>query len=771
MSMTLERWHLFVRGVVQGVGFRPFVYALARRHGLVGHVGNTSAGVFIEVEGPRAALSTFEAALRAQPPTLAMIDAVDVTALAPRGDVAFVIVESEAQAAAGTPISPDICICDDCVRELFDPANRRYRYPFINCTNCGPRFTITKDVPYDRRLTTMAAFSLCADCAREYGDPGDRRFHAQPNACALCGPRVWFEAAPFVVDPPPREAGRLLESHSAALAAAQTLLRAGQILAVKGIGGFHLACDATNPDAVRLLRERKGRVDKPFALMVRDHDAARRIARIDAQESHLLISRERPIVLVRSQESNLAAAVAPGNRYVGLMLPYTPLHYLLLDGLDTPLVMTSGNRSDEPICTANDDARRTLAVLCDGFLMHDRDIHVWCDDSVVRVFRDHELPVRRSRGYAPFPIKLAGAHPPVLAVGGELKATFCLTRDGYAFMSQHIGDMETLETQHAFERAVEHFVGLFHATPALIACDAHPGYLSSQWAARYARQRGVPLVKVQHHHAHIVACLAEHGRPAGENVIGISFDGTGYGADGAIWGGEVMLANCAGFERVAHLAYVPLPGGDAAVKRPYRAALAHLRAAGIAWSDDLPCVRDCPPAERRVLAQQLARNINCVPTSSMGRLFDAVAALIGVRQTVTYEAQAAIEMESLCDAAADGAYAFAVSGADIDPAPMLRAIVADLARETPVATIATRAHRAVAAMIAQVCERERARTAVNTVALSGGVFQNVTLLALAVERLEAARFEVLWHAKVPPNDGGLALGQAVIARAEPLRFT
>ncbi len=751
--MTHERRRLFVRGLVQGVGFRPFVYTLARRHGLSGHVGNTSAGVFVEAEGPHTALIAFEADLRAQPPPLAMIDSVDVTALAPRGDVGFVIVESEAQAAAGTPISPDICICDDCLRELFDPTNRRYRYPFINCTNCGPRFTITKDVPYDRRLTTMAAFSLCAECAREYGDPGDRRFHAQPNACAVCGPRVWFEAMP------------LLDSHYEPFVAAQSLLRAGQIVAVKGIGGFHLACDATNAAAVRLLRERKGRLDKPFALMVRDLDAARRIAQVDAEEARLLSSRERPIVLVRSHAGDLAAAVAPGNQFVGVMLPYTPLHYLLLDGLDTPLVMTSGNRSDEPICTGNDDARRSLAALCDGFLIHDRDIHIWCDDSVVRVFRGHELPVRRSRGYAPFPIKLAGAHPPVLAVGGELKATFCLTRDSYAFMSQHVGDMETLETQDAFERAVEHFVGLFHAAPALVACDLHPGYLSSQWAARYAQLRGVSLIKVQHHHAHIAACMAEHGRPIDEKVIGISFDGTGYGADGAIWGGEVMLANCAGFERAAHLAYVPLPGGDAAVKRPYRVALAHLRAAGIAWYDELPCVRACPPHERRVLAQQLARNINCVPTSSMGRLFDAVAALIGVRQTVTYEAQAAIEMESLCDTTATGAYAFSVSGVDIDPAPMLHGIVNDLRASVPMPVIAMRTHRAVAEMIGQVCERERARTGIRTVALSGGVFQNATLLALSVERLEAAGFEVLWHMKIPPNDGGLALGQAAIACA------
>ena len=757
----IERRRIFVKGIVQGVGFRPFVFSLAQRLGLTGHVGNNSAGVFIEVEGSANAITAFMDEMRHYPPPLAMITSLESEPLPAQGDAAFVIVESETQPASSTPISPDIALCDDCRREMFDPRDRRYRYPFINCTNCGPRFTIIQDIPYDRPFTTMAAFRMCDDCAAEYRDPSNRRFHAQPTACPKCGPQVWLEMGDPAIRP----------SSDAAFFAAQAALRAGAILAVKGIGGFHLACDATNDDALRRLRARKGRSDKPFAVMAHDLDEARSFAETSAEEAKLLLSKERPIVLLNRVEGalRLSSLVAPGNRTVGVMLPYTPLHELLLAGLDFPLVMTSGNLSDEPICKDNAEARERLAALADGFLMHDRAIHVPCDDSVVRVFEGRELPVRRSRGYAPYPIKLAQPMPNTLAAGGELKSTFCLTRDDLAYLSQHIGDMENLETLGAFERALNHFVTLFRAPPARIACDLHPGYLSTQWARGYAGKHSLPLIEVQHHHAHIASILAEHGHDANERAIGIAFDGTGYGIDGAIWGGEVMIANARGFERFAHLKYVPLPGGDASIKRPYRTALAHLWAAGIAWDAALPGVALTSPAERRVLQQQLDKNLNCAPTSSMGRLFDAIAALIGIRQTVTYEAQAAIEMETLCDDATREAYGFALAGADpilIDPAPLWQELTRDVKAGVSVATMAAKAHNAVAQLIVELSEKAREITGLGVVALSGGVFQNARLLELALPRLRTAGFKVLTHASVPPNDGGLSLGQAVIAGAQ-----
>ncbi len=752
------RRRLIVRGIVQGVGFRPFVFGLAQRLALAGHVGNDSGGVFIEVEGAPDALAAFLHELRANPPPLAMVDSIEVEDVPALGESAFVIVESTTRADANTSISPDVCICDDCLRELFDPADRRYRYPFINCTNCGPRFTIIQDIPYDRPLTTMSAFPMCPACAREYHDPTDRRFHAQPVACPTCGPRVWFEAP-----------GQPTQHDDDAIRAAQAALRDGRIIAVKGIGGFHLACDATNDVALRALRRRKGRVDKPFAVMARDLAAARALAEMDDDEIALLMSKARPIVLLRRRpDAPLSELVAPGNAYVGLMLPYSPLHYLLLDGLTQPLVMTSGNLSDEPICKDNDEALRRLASLADGFLLHNRDIHMWCDDSVMRAFAGRALPIRRSRGYAPFPVQLAQPVPALIAAGGELKATFCVARDRQAYLSQHIGDMENLETLQAFERALAHFVKLFRIAPERVVCDLHPGYLSTQWAERFAAERNLPLVKVQHHHAHIAACLAEHGFAPDAYAIGVSFDGTGYGSDGAIWGGEVLVANCRTFTRVAHLKYVPLPGGDASIKRPYRTALAHLWAAGIPWDDDLPCVSACPPQERRALRRQLERSFNCPPTSSMGRLFDAIAALVGVRQTVTYEAQAAIELEALCDDAEQGQYEWATTTAAdggalvLDPAPMLRRIVDDLRAGVARQVIAARLHNTLAELIAQTSDYARRQTGLNVVALSGGVFQNVQLLRRTLPRLRAAGFEVLMHRAVPPNDGGLALGQAVV---------
>ena len=760
------RLRLTVRGVVQGVGFRPFVYGCAKRRGLSGLVGNGSDGVFIEIEGERSAVAEFCRELRASPPPLAHLEEVTEAEIPPAGGAEFVIVGSEASAGAHTLVSPDIAVCADCLRELFDPADRRYRYPFINCTNCGPRFTITRDIPYDRPKTTMAAFAMCAACRREYDDPGDRRFHAQPNACPACGPGLEYVC------------GEARERGEAALRAAQEALRAGRIVAVKGIGGFHLACDARSDEAVERLRARKGRGEKPFAIMARDLGAARAVAEIDVREAALLSGRERPIVLLGKRlPERLSARIAPGNNYLGVMLPYSPLHHLLLgEGGCDALVMTSGNLSDEPIAIGNDEARERLAALADGFLLHNREIHAPCDDSVVRVFAGHELPVRRSRGYAPFPVRLPFALRPTLAVGGELKNAFCLINGEHAVMSQHIGDMENLETLRAFEESVRSLTGLFRVAPEILAADRHPGYLSTQWARAHRGGfdgRPVEYVEVQHHHAHIAAVMAENGLRGETPVLGFSFDGTGYGDDGTIWGGELLRADYQGYRRIAHLVPFPLPGGDAAIKRPYRTALAALRAAGIDWDEALPPVAACPELERKILAKQLEAELNCVPTSSMGRLFDAVAALAGVRQTVAYEAQAAIEFEALADAGTD-AYAFEIrdEGPDralrIDPAPVLREIVADLRRNRPVSSISGRFHRGVAEMIRQLAERAAAREGLRQAALSGGVFQNVTLLGLATERLRAAGFEVLTHRAVPPNDGGLALGQAVIANFAPV---
>ncbi len=759
-SDPVARRRLLVTGVVQGVGFRPFIYALALRSGLAGHVGNDSAGVFIEVEGPLPKLDAFQESVTAEAPPLAYIEQVRAQPLVPRGESDFTIVHSESRGAANTLLSPDVCTCADCLRETLDPADRRYRYPFTNCTNCGPRFTIIEDIPYDRPLTSMSEFPMCAHCRREYEDPLNRRFHAQPNACPVCGPQIWLETAAGAGDP--------AAVADEALRAVQSLLAQGEIVAVKGLGGFHLACDPANEDALSRLRLRKGRVGKPFAVMAADLAAVHRFAHLSDAEAHLLQSKERPILLLKEREdSPLSDLVAPGNPLVGTMLPYTPLHTLLLT--DHPfriaaLVMTSGNYSDEPIVKDNQEAKERLGALADAFLFHDRRIVARCDDSVMRLWRGVELPLRRSRGYAPFPVRLPDPVPPLLAVGGELKATFCLTKDRFAYLSQHIGDMENLETLQAFTASVAHYKHLFRVEPEIIACDLHPNYLSTRWALEH--EGGLPVVQVQHHHAHIAAVMAEHMLGSEERVLGFSFDGTGYGTDGAIWGGEVLLAGYADFQRLTHLKYVPLPGGDAAIKRPYRLALAHLWAAGLDWDERLPSVRACRAAERGVLRRQLDSAINTVPTSSMGRLFDAVASLAGIRQTITYEAQAAVELEALTAPDLREAYRFTLDEGVFDAAPVLEGVAADVLAGVDPARIAARFHNAVAGLIVEISVAYRQETGINKVALSGGVFQNVTLLEAAVGRLAQADFETLVHHKVPPNDGGLALGQAVIAAAQ-----
>ncbi|HEY0163670.1 MAG TPA: carbamoyltransferase HypF, partial [Edaphobacter sp.] len=542
------RQRIQVTGVVQGVGFRPFVYATAMRLGVRGFVANTSMGVLIEAEGSPEAIDGLREALRNDPPPLAHIDTIEATEMAPVEDTAFAIHHSHATAGENTPVPPDIAICADCLREMFDPADRRYLYPFINCTNCGPRFTILRELPYDRPLTTMSVFPMCPACEAEYNDPLNRRFHAQPISCPDCGPRLFLKPGALEGRP--------------ALLEAKRLLRTGAIVAIKGIGGFHLACDATSDKAVLELRRRKGRAGKPFAVMARSLADVQRYAKVSEDEVRILNSSEKPIVLLdrKPDAEPLSQHVAPGQTQLGFVLPYSPLHALLLD--EVPLVMTSGNRSDEPIARENNEAFERLAGLADAFLCHDREIHVVCDDSVVRVFAGREMPIRRSRGYAPLPVPLPVASPALLGAGGELKATFCLARGRRAYMSQHIGDMENLETQAAYERSLEQMRRLFRIQPEVVACDLHPGYLSSLWAKRFAEENRLPLVRVQHHHAHAASLMAEHGMNADDRMIAVAFDGTGLGTDDAIWGGEFLLASYRSFERLGHLRYVRLPGGD-----------------------------------------------------------------------------------------------------------------------------------------------------------------------------------------------------------------
>ena len=758
-SGTLVRRQIRVLGVVQGVGFRPFVYQLATELGLAGHVGNDSEGVFVAVEGGASSVEQFEARLIGEAPPLARILGVEGADAPVRHEDGFRIVESRSVGAIRTFVPPDVAVCDDCLAEMSDPGDRRSRYPFINCTNCGPRFTITVRLPYDRPNTTMREFDLCPSCDAEYHDPSDRRFHAQPVACADCGPRLWFEGPAGVVD-----------GTDAALVAAQVSLARGDIVAVKGLGGYHLACDASSRGAVDALRRRKVRAGKPFAVMVSDLDVARRLAEIDPHEAALLTGPERPVVLLRRRPGGpVAEPVAPGSPHIGVILPYTPLHHLLFQpvpGSDSPvptyLVMTSGNLTDEPICFDDADARRRLGRIADAWLTHDRPIHVPCDDSIVRVEGGEELPIRRSRGYAPLPIRLPFPSVPTLATGGEFKNVFCLASGHDGWMSQHIGDMGSLETLSAFERSTRQFSEIYQLDAQQVATDAHPGYLTRRWADDVA---GRPVTLVQHHHAHIAAVMAEHAVPVDGRVVGFAFDGTGFGTDGAIWGGEVLVAGYQGCERAAHLRYVPLPGGDASIRKPYRVALAHLRAAGIDWAPDLPCVQVASTDERSVLTRQLERNVHCIPTSSMGRLFDAVSSLIGVRHVASYEAQAALELEWMATGHLGEArdYRFDVTDGEFDVATMLRAMIGDLRGDRARGAIAAGFHMAVARLIGEIAQPLCRQRGIDQVALSGGVFQNALLVRLARSELAKRSLGVLTHHLVPPNDGGLALGQAAVA--------
>jgi hydrogenase maturation protein HypF len=768
---------IHITGIVQGVGFRPFVYNLAGRLGVLGWIRNTSAGVDIHVDAPLDMLEAFAEALQREAPPLSRIDGLSVAYGPPNGFEKFDILDSRSIPEAFQPISPDVALCDDCRRELFDPADRRFRYPFINCTNCGPRFTIIQDIPYDRPLTTMSHFDMCPDCAREYADPGNRRFHAQPIACPICGPRVWLELSGSG-----HEQGR--PGDKEAIQETRRLLAEGRIVAVKGLGGFHLACDATSDDSVRELRRRKLRVDKPFAIMLPDLETVEKHCLVQPSERALLESAARPVVLLRRRPgSRISRDVAPGQDWVGVMLPYTPLHCLVVErsaSFPEALVMTSGNLSEEPIATGNDEARRRLAPLADAFLMHDRDIYIRCDDSVVRAFADDRpggdpeaiaesarttYPLRRSRGYVPYPIKLPWQVPPVLAVGGELKNTFCMTKRDYGFLSHHIGDLENYETLQSFESGIGHFEKLFRVKPEAIAYDLHPDYLATRYALRRAEAGDLPAIGVQHHHAHIAACMAEHRLDGSSPVIGVAFDGTGYGDDGAIWGGEFLVSDYLTFNRALHLEYFPLPGGDAAIREPARTALGLLYSIGLEWNQGLASVSAYAADEQHVLRTQLERRINVPLTSSMGRLFDAAASLAGVRQKVNYEAQAAIEFEALADDREAGAYPFGLVGGQVDLQSGLEALVDDVLAGVTAATISGRFHNGVARLVASAALYLRAETGIQQVALSGGVWQNITLLRRTLSLLEEQGFQVYFHREVPTNDGGLSLGQAVIGAA------
>ncbi len=740
-------------GIVQGVGFRPFVYSLATEYGLGGWVLNDGEGVLLEVEGPREQVQRFVDSLADSCPPVARLENLTTELLEPFGYRQFEIRQSRDAEHRSVLVSPDLAVCPQCLEELFCPTDRRFQYPFINCTNCGPRYTIILDLPYDRKATTMSAFTMCDACRREYESPADRRFHAQPNACADCGPCV------SLLD----SQGQRVPCDDPIGGAAQ-LLKEGKILAVKGLGGYHIACDATNQQVVAELRKRKSRPSKPFAVMCRDLATVRSTCVLGVQEEELLCSARAPIVLLqRRSENGLAPNVSPGQRCHGLMLPYTPLHHLLLRKCGKPLVMTSGNRRDEPIRFADDDAAKSLSDVVDYFLTHDRPIQVRCDDSVVRVFEREPLVLRRSRGYVPKPIELAFEAPHVLASGADMKNTFCVTKGRRAFLSHYIGELSSPESIEALHEGVQHFLRVFDVRPSCVAHDAHPDYLSTGYALSFPTNQ---KVAVQHHHAHVASCLAEH--KLDERVIGVVFDGAGYGTDGAVWGGEFLVCDLCQYERAAHLSYIPLPGGDAAAKEPWRMAVAYLWAL---LGDDVATSQLVPEHIRHqpleFVVHAIERGLNMPMTSSMGRLFDAVSALLGICEKASYEGEAAILLEMAASSHTRTEYPF---DTDVNCAPMqidvrrtIEAVLRDKARGVAPDELAGRFHNTVAAIVQNVCRLLREGTGIGKVALSGGVFQNCLLLGKVTERLHSIGFAVLTHSEVPPNDGGIALGQAAIA--------
>jgi hydrogenase maturation protein HypF len=761
-NVELRRWKIEIEGLVQGVGFRPFVVQLATRLGVTGTVHNDGRGVVVAAQGAPAVLDLFLDALQREFPPLARIEHLQSTALPPLpAESAFVILASSGDGAKVAAIAPDAHLCDDCLAELLDPHDRRYHYPFINCTNCGPRFSLITGIPYDRPQTTMADFPLCPACSAEYRDPASRRYHAQPIACPACGPHLALSAAdgaPLAGDP---------------LAGAVALLRAGQIVAIKGLGGYHLAVDAENDDAVARLRQRKGRDEKPFALMVPSLAAASALAEISHAEARLLSSVERPIVLLAGKDHlALSSRIAPRNRYLGIMLPYTPLHHLLFVlGAFRALVMTSGNPSDAPIVFDDDQALAELGTIADAFLHHNRCIHTRIDDSIARVLANKPLLLRRARGYVPRAILLPVSSPPILALGGELKNTLCLTRNERAYLSQHLGDLGNLESCAAHAAMSEHLQNLLELHPQLVVHDLHPDYQTTRLAESLV---GVERIGVQHHHAHLASCLAENGQfgPA----LGVIFDGLGYGVDGTLWGGEFLLGDLCDFRRVGYFAPTPLPGGDLATREPWRMALAYLHQAYGRDYPRLPFLEEIARRDEQLIVTMIEKGLNAPLTSSCGRLFDAVAALLGLRNRVSYEGQAAIELEMVAANEPFSPYPFALNNvADaivFAPRTMIRAIVADLVAGIPVAQISARFHATLVVVVREVCCRVRTETGINTIALSGGVFQNRLLAEAVIAGLEQDDFMVLTHSLVPPNDGGLSLGQAAVVAArlhDPVR--
>lgn len=768
-----------VTGIVQGVGFRPFVYHIALRHGLAGAVLNCAGSVEIDLEGPIESIEAFSRALSTEAPPLARVDSVTMIEADPIGCTDFRIVESRAQAKIDSVIPADVCTCADCLREISDPSDRRRAYPFTNCTNCGPRFTIVQRVPYDRINTTMSVFPMCEKCAAEYADPLNRRFHAEPTACPVCGPRIWLELN-----------GESIEL--GALEAVGKLLREGAVVAIKGLGGFHLGCDAANDDAVRVLRTRKGRAAKPFALMVRDLEEAERLCELDDAARKLISSHQRPIVLARKREdTGISECVAPGNANLGLMLPYTPLHFLLFQHSPPALVMTSANLSEEPLVFTNGSARTKLISLADAFLMHDRDIHVPCDDSVIRPIEGGAIFLRRARGYVPGSVEIPIPCECILGVGAEQKNTFCLAWDSKAVLSQHIGDLDTVETLDYYRYAISHFLALFQREPRVIAHDLHPGYMSTQYAEGFsssaASVSGLPflrhsspetssvrLIGVQHHHAHIASCLAEHGRT--ERCIGLALDGTGYGTDGTVWGGEVLVADLTEFERVGHFAQVRMPGGDAAVLDPRRMAISYLHAA---YGEDWPRMAnelgiELTPLEHRAIAHQLDTGMNSPITSSAGRLFDAVSHAIGVCRERSYEGQPAIALEMAAEggsspredaSAQKGIRSIFPFPKPLDTLALFRTAVDQKLAGVPLPLISANFHNSLVNLLSSACVKVREETSLNTVALSGGVFQNAILLTRLRASLEGLGFDVLTHKLLPPNDACIALGQVAVAAA------
>jgi len=757
-----------VRGVVQGVGFRPFVYRLALEEGLTGFIGNSTDGVTIEVEGPSASLDSFLARLRSEAPPLSRIDSIAVREVAPANDTGFRIVASEVLGRVSTGIPADAATCPDCLRELLSPADRRFRYPFLNCTNCGPRFTITRRIPYDRPQTSMARFKMCPACQAEYDDPANRRFHAQPNACWDCGPQLSLVAADGAAIPATDVVDTTI-----------TRLAAGEILAIKGIGGFHLGVDATNEAAVMRLRRRKHRYGKPLAVMVRDLEAARAICDLSEVEEKLLTTPARPIVLGRRRpDCAIAESVAPGIPWLGLFLPYAPLHHLLFaDSRLQALVMTSANLSEEPIAIDNEEARARLGAIADAFLMHNREILQRCDDSVTAIVDGAPQLIRRARGFVPLGVQLPLDSPPLLAVGGHLKNVFALARGRFVYQSQHLGDLENLTGLNFFRESLDHLMRTFEIVPETVVHDLHPGYLSTEWAKEWARERGLPLIAVQHHHAHVAGCMAEHGLES--EVIGLSLDGTGYGLDRRIWGGEVLVSTLSGFARFAHLDYVPMPGGEAAIREPWRMALGHLNHAGFdVESQGILNLVGAKQSQARVLRRMIERQVNAPLTSSCGRLFDAVAAVILQRTEVDYEAQAAIELEGLAvdepyEIGAASGYEMELIGGNwstrdamkISAGQLWRGILEDLRAGVAKPRIAAQFHAAVASAFVRTVVQARSATGIEQVALSGGCMHNRRLVRLLREGLESEGFEVFQHRSVSPGDGGLSYGQAVVAAA------